>query len=432
MSTPLTRILEDRSSGRFLRTFAEQARSMPNSYCQLQSVDGRECVIDGKKLLNFNAINYLGLENDSRLIEAAREAIGRWGTLAGSARAAAEVKLFGALEDRIAGWLGVDNVIVYTTVTLANHGIIPLLMRKGSLLLMDREAHNSVQRSCIEAKGMGAKVLQFKHDDFRQLEAQLRVHRRQHGHALIALDGVYSMSGTYLNLPRYQELADDYAAILYIDDAHGFGVVGPQGRGIVSHFDAKYDNTIYVASLEKGLASLGGFVVVPKAFRDYVRFNSYTYIYAGQLPPPYLASALAAFDVLDEEGPQRLSRLRLHISHCKKELTSMGFEIVGENQPFPLIMVKIGQLEEAARVSQFFYDEGIHILTVGFPVVPKSRGLMLRISLSASHTEAQVERLIAAFRRFRAQSNSVAAPVDVQHGEVQHEVLKSSSSFIAA
>jgi 7-keto-8-aminopelargonate synthetase-like enzyme len=420
-------MFEDRSSGRFLRTFAEQARTMPNSYCQLQSIDGRECVIDGKRLLNFNAINYLGLENDSRLIEAAREAIGRWGTLAGTARAAAEVKLFGALEDRIAGWLGVDNVIVYTTVTLANHGIIPLLMRKGSLLLMDQEAHNSVQRSGIEAKGAGAKVLQFMHDDYRQLEAQLRAHRRQHDHALIALDGVYSMSGTYLNLPRYQELADKYGATLYIDDAHGFGVVGSRGRGIVSHFGANYDNTIYVASLEKGLASLGGFVVVPKAFRDYVRFNSYTYIYSGQLPPPYLASALAAFDVLDEEGPQRLSRLRLHISYCQQELASMGFETVGEDQPFPLIMVKVGQLEEAARVSQFFYDEGIHILTVAFPVVPRSRGLMLRIALSASHTEAQVERLMAVFRRFRAQSNSVAAAV-----EVQDDALKSSSSFIAA
>lgn len=432
MSTPLTRILEDRSSGRFVRTFAEQAQTMPNSFCQLQSIDGRECVIEGKNLLNFNAINYLGLENDSRLIEAAQEALGRWGTLAGSARAAAEVKLFGELEDRIASWLGVENVIVYTTVTLANHGIIPLLMRNGSLLLIDQEAHNSVQRSGIEAKGAGAKVLQFKHDDFRQLEALLRTHRRQHDHALIALDGVYSMSGAYLNLPRYQQLADDYAAILYIDDAHGFGVVGPNGRGIVSHFGANYGNTIYVASLEKGLASLGGFVVVPQEFRDYIRFNSYTYIYSGQLPPPYLASALAAFDVLDEEGPRRLARLRLHIAYCKQELTSMGFEIIGEDRPFPLIMVKVGQLEEAARVSQFFYDEGIHILTVGFPVVPMSRGLMLRIALSASHTEAQVERLMAVFRRFRAQSNSIAAAVEGPQVEVQHEVLKSSSGFVAA
>lgn len=427
MSTPLTRIFEDRSSGRFLRTFAQQARTMPNSFCELQSIDGRECVIGGKNLLNFNAINYLGLENDPRLIAAAQEAIVRWGTLVGSARAAAEVRLFGALEDRIAGWLGVENVIVYTTVTLANHGIIPLLMRKGSLLLMDQEAHNSVQRSGIEAKGGGAKILQFKHDDFRQLEAQFRVHRRQHDHALIALDGVYSMSGAYLNLPRYQQLAEEYAAILYIDDAHGFGVVGPKGRGIVSHFDANYDNTIYVASLEKGLASLGGFVVVPKKFRDYIRFNSYTYIYAGQLPPPYLASALAAFDVLDEEGPQRLARLRLHIAYCKRELASMGFEIIGEDQPFPLIMVKVGELQEAARVSQFFFDEGIHILAVAFPVIPMSRGLMLRIALSASHTEAQVEHLMAVFRRFRAQSNSGSAPV-----EVQHEVLENSNSFIAA
>ncbi|HWC91396.1 MAG TPA: aminotransferase class I/II-fold pyridoxal phosphate-dependent enzyme, partial [Pirellulales bacterium] len=386
MTSPLNRMLTDRSSGRFLQFYAELARNLPNAYCQLESIDGRECVINGKRLVNFNAINYLGLENHPRLIHAAQEALARWGTLAGSARAAAELDLFSTLEDRIAGWLGVDNVIVYTTVTLANHGVIPLLMRKGSLLLMDQEVHNSVQRSGVEARGAGATVLTFPHDDFAMLEAQLCEHRAQHDHVLIALDGVYSMSGTYLNLPRYQELAAKYGATLYVDDAHGFGVVGPEGRGIVSHYGGNYENTIYVASLEKGLASLGGFVVVPKQFRDYFRFNSYTYTFTGQLPPPYLASSLAAFDVLEEEGPQRLNQLQRHIAHTKHELTGMGFEIIGEDQPFPLIMVKTGELQDAVRVSQFFYDEGIHILSVGFPVVPMARGAMLRISLSASHT----------------------------------------------
>lgn len=389
-----------------MRAFAAQARTMPNSYCQLQSIDGKECVIDGKKLLNFNAINYLGLENHPRLIAAAQQAISQWGTLAGSARSAAEVALFEALENRIADWLGVDNVIVYTTVTLANHGILPLLMRQGSLLVVDREAHNSVQRAAVEAKGGGAKLLQFDHDDFRQLDAHLRTHRGQYDHALIALDGVYSMSGSFLQLPRYQELAARHGAALYVDDAHGFGVIGPHGRGIVSHFEAGYDNTIYVASLEKGLASLGGFAVVPREFRDYFLFNSYTYIYGGQLPAPYLASALAAFDVLDTEGDQRRSRLEAHICRTKHELKHMGFEISDEEHTFPLVMVKVGELQWAARVSQFFYDEGIHILTVGFPVVPMSRGLMLRISLSASHSDEQIDRLLAVFRKFRTQSQS--------------------------
>lgn len=427
MRTPLHQMLEDRSNSRYLRFFAEQARTIPNSYCQLQSIDGRECVIDGKKLLNFNAINYLGLENHPRLIEAAQEALATWGTLAGSARAAAEVDLFAALENRIAGWLGVDNVVVYTTVTLANHGIIPLLMRQGSLLLLDREAHNSVQRAGIEAKGGGAKVLQFDHDEFRQLEVLLRGHRGQYDHALIALDGVYSMSGGLLQLPRYQELAEEYGATLYIDDAHGFGVIGPGGRGIVSHFKGNYDNTIYVASLEKALASLGGFAVIPKAFRDYFRFNSYTYIYGGQLPAPYLASALAAFDVLEAEGGQRRSRLRDHISRVKRELLAMDFEINADRQPFPLLMVKVGELAEAARVSQFFYDEGIHILTVGFPVVPMSRGLMLRIALSSSHSDEQIDRLLAAFRKFRSQSKSWAAAAEDEHDSPQD-----ASRFITA
>lgn len=413
--TPLSRLLTDRSSGRFFRMFVEHARKLPNSYCQLQSIDRREVVIGGKKLLNFNAINYLGLESHPELIHAAQEAIARWGTLAGSARAAAELDLFSELESRIAGRLGVDNVIVYTTVTLANHGVIPLLMRQGSLILIDQEAHNSVQRAAIEAKGAGASLHNFVHDDFAQLDKLLAAHRAKHDHCMIALDGVYSMLGTYLDLPRYEALAKKYDATLYIDDAHGFGCVGPQGNGIVSHYGGTYENTIYVASMEKGLASLGGFVAVPQEFRDYFRFNSYTYTFSGQLPPPYLASSLAALDVLEREGEARLSRLRSHISHVKREITGMGFDIIGEDQPFPLIMVQAGDLYEIPKLSQFFYDEGIHILTVGFPVIPMSRGAMVRISLSASHTDQQIEKLLAAFRKLSALQRSAASSKEPGH-----------------
>ncbi len=417
--TPLARLLADRGSSRFFKMHAELARRLPNSYCQLQAIDQRVVTIRGRKLLNFNAINYLGLESHPAMIEAAQAALARWGTLAGTARAAAELDLFEQLENRIASYLGVDNVIVYTTVTLANHGVIPLLMRKGSLVLMDQEVHNSVQRAAVEARGAGATVLTFNHDDFAQLEALLRRHAPAHEHVMIALDGVYSMLGTYLDLPRYEELACRYGAHLYIDDAHGFGVVGPQGRGIVAHHRSTYDNIIYVASLEKGLASLGGFVVVPREARDYFRFNSYTYTFSGQLPPPYLASALCGLDLLEKEGAERLARLRSLILHVKHEIQEMGFEIIGEDQPFPLILVKAGELREGPAISQFFYDEGIHILTVGFPVVPLSRGAMVRIALSASHTDAQVEQLLAAFRKLR-QARAAGVGEPSSHGTALH------------
>jgi 8-amino-7-oxononanoate synthase len=425
-TTPFSRLLKDRSGNRMMRWVADHAKLLPSSNCQLQAIHDRECVFGGKPMVNFNAINYLGLESHPALISAAQEAVARWGTLAGSSRAAAELDLFNTLEDRIAGYLGVDNVIVYTTVTLVNHGIVPLLMRKDSLLLMDQEVHNSVQRAGIEAKGAGATVMTFTHDDFAQLEEMLRQHRERHEHAMIALDGVYSMQGTYLDLPRYEELARKYGAVLYIDDAHGFGVIGPKGQGIVSHFGGNYDNTIYVASLEKGLASLGGFAVVPKAARDYFKFNSYTYVFSGQLPPPYLASSLAAFDVLEQEGEQRIGRLRSHISHVRREVQTMGFEIIGEDQPFPLIMVKAGELRSASAISQFFYDEGIHILTVGFPVIPMSRGAMVRISLSASHTDQQIERLLAAFRKLKKTQTTTPAP------ETNDAFFTDSRGFVAA
>jgi 8-amino-7-oxononanoate synthase len=394
----LHNLLENRMDNRTFRFYAEHAKSVPNSYCQLQSINGREVVIGGKRLINFNAINYLGLESHPEMIESAQQAIAKWGTLAGSARAAAELNLFQTLERRLADWLGVEDVMVYTTVTLANHGIIPLLMRTGSLLLTDQEVHNSVQRSAIEAKGAGATLRSFRHDNFEQLEKLLIEQRRLHDHCMIALDGVYSMQGTYLNLPAYEAIAKQYNCSLYIDDAHGFGVIGPKGRGIVAHHGSDYENKIYVASLEKGLASLGGFAVIPPGSRDYFKYNSYTYTFAGQLPPPYLASSLTALDILEREGDLRVQRLNSVIGRVKREVTQMGFEIVGEDHPFPLVMVKIGGMTDIPRVSQYFFDKGIHILAVGFPVVPLSHGAMVRISLSAIHTDQQVDQLMDAFR----------------------------------
>lgn len=397
----LRTLLEERCDNRVLRIFGEHVKTQNNFHSQLEQIDHKEVVIKGQRLLNFNAINYLGLEFHPRMIEAAQEAIGRWGTLAGSARAAAEVSAFEELESRLAGFLGVDNVILFTTVTLANHGIIPLLMRKRSLILLDWEAHSSVQQAATEAKGAGAGLLTFKHDDFDELEELLKTHREKYKHVMIALDGVYSMLGTYLDLPAYEALAEKHNAVLFIDDAHGFGCIGDGGRGVVSHYGSNYDNIVYVGSLEKSLASLGGFAVLPRFARDLVRFTSSTYIFSGQLPPPYLFSGLAALDILENDGQQLIDRLNESTRYVKQELADMGFELVAEDQPSPLILVKVGDVYAAPQVSQFFFDEGIHILTTGFPIIPIDRGAMVRISMSAAHTDAQIERLLDAFRKLR-------------------------------
>ena len=394
-------LLEERCKNRVLRIFGEHVTTQNNFHSRIEEIDHKEVVIQGRRLLNFNAINYLGLEFHPRMIQAARDALGRWGTLAGSARAAAELNAFEDLETRLAEFLGVDNVILFTTVTLANHGIIPLLMRKRSLILLDWESHSSVQQAALEAKGAGAGLLTFKHDDFDELEELLRTNRDKCRHMMLALDGVYSMLGTYLDLPRYEALAAKYDALLFIDDAHGFGCIGPGGRGVVSHYGGGYDNIIYVGSLEKSLASLGGFVVLPRFARDLIRYSSSTYIFSGQLPPPYLFSGLAALDILQSEGQQLIDRLNKSTRYVKSELAEMGFELVAEDQPSPLILVKVGDVYAAPHVSQFFFEEGIHILTTGFPIIPIDRGAMVRISMSAAHTDDQLDRLLDAFRKLR-------------------------------
>jgi 7-keto-8-aminopelargonate synthetase-like enzyme len=399
----LDQLLQERCGSRVLRVFGEHVRTQKNFHCQLQDIDHRskEVVIDGRRLLNFNAIDYLGLDFHPEMIRAAREALDRWGTQIGQSRAASELTIYEDLEQRIGRFLGVDNVIVYTNVTLANHGVVPLLAKKGTLILMDWEAHSSVQRAATEAKGAGAALVTFNHDDFDQLDALLTANRAKYRHVMIALDGVYSMLGTYLDLPRYQEVAAKHNAMLFVDDAHGFGVVGPGGRGIVSYYGADYGNIIYVGSLEKAVGTLGGFVVLPRQARDLIRYTSYTYVFCGQMPPANLASAVAAMDIIEREGQQRIDRLNEMTFRIKAAMAEMGYEVIGEDRPFPLILVKVGDVYAAPKVSQFFYDEGIHILTTGFPIVPLSRGAMVRISLSATHTDAHIDRLIDVFRKLR-------------------------------
>lgn len=403
VESQLNRLIKERTDNRVLRIFGEHVERQKNSYCRVDDIDHKEVVIEGQRLINFNTINYLGLEFHPRMIEASQEAVAKWGTLPGSARAAAEIRLYEEVESRIEQFMGVDNAILFTTVTLANHGIVPLFMRQNTLILMDWEAHSSVQRAAIEAKGGGAALISFKHDDFDELEQLLAENREQYRHVMIGLDGIYSMLGTYLDLPRYEELAIKYDAFLYIDDAHGFGVVGPEGKGIVSHYNSSYDNILYVGSLEKSLVSLGGFVILPREARDFVRYTCHTYIFCGQMPPSSLATSLAAFDILESEGDQLRSRLESTVDYIQTELRDMGYNLVGEDHSFPLILVEAGDVYSVPRISQFFYDEGIHILTVGFPVIPLSRGALVRISLSAAHTDAQIERLLGAFRKLREQ-----------------------------
>jgi 8-amino-7-oxononanoate synthase len=400
-NSSLRQLLTDRLDSRVYRIFSEHVQRQRNSFCQIDAIDGKEVIIGGKRLLNFNSVNYLGIEFHPHILRATKEAVVKWGAHAGTARAAGEMRLYEELEERISRYLGVDNVIVFTSVTLTNHGVIPLLMRQDTLILVDREAHSSVQRAAIEAKGGGATLLNFGHDRFDELEAMLQEHRSKHRHAMIALDGVYGMLGTYLDLPRYQALAAKYDVVLFVDDAHGFGVIGPQGKGVVSHYGAGYENIIYVSSLEKALCNLGGFVVLPREVRDFIRYTSHTYIFCGQMPAACLAGALAAMDVLETEGHLLRRRLNKSIHYVKSELQAMGYELVGEDQPFPLLLVKMGDVYNVPRISEYFYEDGINALVVGFPVIPLTRGAMVRISLTAAHTDAQIERLLESFRRLR-------------------------------
>ncbi len=281
-------------------------------------------------------------------------------------------------------------------MTLANLGAIPGLVGKQYLLVVDEQAHNSIHEGARIARANGTRVLTFGHCDPAALAAVLDG-AGSYRCAVVAIDGVYSMSGELPPLAELNRVCLARRAVLYVDDAHGTGVIGQRGRGTVLEALGDYDNTLVVGSLSKGFSCAGGFIGCTKEMQYLLKMRSNTYIFGGPVVPPYLEAVCVVCDILmSTEYDALIGRLGDNLTRLRKGLAELG--LVFQGGQTPIVSVLIGDEEATLRAGAFLFEQGYYVQSVTFPAVPYHAGV-LRIQVNANHPPAAIDGLLEALRR---------------------------------
>jgi len=376
---------------------------------------GREIVVLGRRVVNFGSDSFLGLDRDPRVQEAVRRGLKRWGTHNGSSRAFLSVRANIEAERKLADWLGVESVLIHPSVMLANLGAIPGLTGRQDAIALDEQAHSSMQEAAKIARANGTKVAVFAHSDPHSLELTLEG-LRPYRCALVCMDGVYSMSGKIPPMSDLNEVARARDAVLYIDDAHGTGVLGEQGRGTVLEALGSYDNTFVVGSLSKAFSCAGGFIGCPEPFHRLLKIRSSPYVFGGPVVPCFLEAIGTVIDILrSHEYVTLRARLDASIGRLTRGLGNLGLIVMGGATP--IVSVLIGDEAETLSAGKFLFDRGYYVQSVLFPAVPYHAGV-LRVQCNANHDDASIDGLIDAFAALtdamslpgRADLSTVAAP----------------------
>jgi 7-keto-8-aminopelargonate synthetase-like enzyme len=395
----LNRVLRQNGLIRFIEHFAER---FPTSHLKDLVVDemgpNRTMTVNGKQVFNFGSDSFLGLDQDPRVQQAIIEGTRKWGTHNGASRAFSSVRANEQAEEKLAQWLGIDAVLIYPSVTLANMGAIPGLVGRQDLLVVDEHAHNSIQEGAKIARANGVKVMTFSHCDPRDLERAF-AEAGEYRIGVVAIDGVYSMSGQLPPLAELNEVALRHNAVMYVDDAHGTGVLGSHGRGTVLDALGNYDNTFVIGSLSKAFSAMGGFVGCKKEFKQLLKMRSNTYIFGGPVPPPYLEAVCAVCEILmSDEYTLLRSRLERNCRQLTDGLGRLGLAVLGGLTP--IISVLVGDEADTLNAGHFLFEQGFYVQSVTFPAVPYHAGL-LRIQINANHLKQSIDGLLNGFEALR-------------------------------
>ena len=351
---------------------------------KIESDQDTEVLINGKKVLMFGSNSYLGLTNHPKIKEAAIAATRKYGTgCAGSRFLNGTLDIHEELEHRLAKFVGKEEAIIYSTGFQVNLGVVSCVTGRGDYILWDELDHASI----IEGRRLSFSTpVKYRHNDMQSLEDQLR-NCNPDKVKLIVADGVFSMEGDVANLPEIVRLAKQYNAAVMVDEAHGIGVFGRDGRGTCDHFGVTDDVDLIMGTFSKSFASLGGFIATDKVTANYLRHNSRSYIFSASITPASTAAVGAALDIMESE-PERIANLWDVTNYALEGFRRIGCEI--GNTCTPIIPLFIRDNEKTFRVTRDLFDEGIFVNPVVSPAVaPKDT--LIRFSLMATHTRAQVD-----------------------------------------
>jgi 8-amino-7-oxononanoate synthase len=382
------------------RDLAELERSNPMTDAVIDEVDGRTIRIGDRWLADFASCNYLGFDLDREIIASVPEFLERWGTHPSWSRLLGSPVLYEQIEEHLTELLGAEDTLVLPTITLIHMSVIPILAGGGTIFLENR-AHKTIYEGCQLAAARGATVKKFAFEDVDDLERLLE--ETSPAPRLICIDGVNSMTGNSADLEGFARLARRYDALLYVDDAHGFGVIGERspeepspygvrGNGIVRHLGETYDHLVLVAGLSKSYSSLAAFIACPPELKRLLKTAAPAYLYSGPSPIASLATTLAGFEVNEQRGDAIRADLWRKTQTVLDCLDRLGAHTPNRSG-FPIIEVPLARHEDIDAVGRFLFDNGIYVTLAAYPLVPRPE-VGFRVQVTAANSDAEIEQLV--------------------------------------
>jgi len=366
------------------------------------SAQGPWLEVDGRRVLNFCSNNYLGLANDPVLVEAARSACERYGVGPAAVRTiAGTISLHLALEERLARFKEAEAAILFQSGFCANLGTIPALVGPGDAIFSDELNHASIIDGCRLSR---AEIIRYPHNDPAGLRAILAEKRGKYPRALLVTDGVFSMDGDIAPLPELTALADEFGCMMMVDDAHGEGVMGHGGRGIVHHFGLAGRVDVEVGTMSKAFGVVGGYVAGKAIVVEWLRQRGRPFLFSSAMTPADTAACLAAVDVL-EASTDRVERLWKNTYYFKDQLQLLGFDIGQSVTPITPLM--LGDELLTQRFSQRLFEEGLFATAIAYPTVPLGKA-RIRLMLSAAHEREHMDEALAIIVRVGRELKVVA------------------------
>jgi glycine C-acetyltransferase len=349
--------------------------------------------VEGREVVNLASNNYLGFANHPYLKEKARQYLERWGAGSGAVRTIAGTFPYHLeLEEALARFKGTETALVFQSGFTANQGVLGALLKEGDLVFSDELNHASIIDGLRLTK---ATRLVYRHADVEHLEELLKTHDTD-GLKLIVTDGVFSMDGDIAPLDRIVPLAKRYGAVVYVDDAHGSGVLGARGEGTVHHFGFHEDpDVIQVATLSKAWAVIGGYAAGALELKELLLNKARPLLFSTTHPPAVVGALLGALELVQKE-PERIGRLWENTRYFKAELARLGFDTMGSQTPITPVL--FGEARAAFEASRLLLEEGVFAVGIGFPTVPRGKARIRNI-VTAAHTKEMLDKALSAYEK---------------------------------
>ena len=367
----------------------------------IDEINGRMIRIGDHWLADFASCNYLGFDLDREILDAVPSYLEAWGTHPSWSRLLGSPVLYEQIEEQLTELLGAADTLVLPTITLIHLAVIPLLAAGGTVFV-DRRAHKTVYEGAELATLRGATLTRFAHNDLTQLERLLQADTSSA--RLICIDGVNSMTGNAPDLPAFAALAREHGAILYVDDAHGFGVIGERrpdelspygarGNSVIRHLGESYDDIVLVGGLSKAYSSLAAFIACPTEMKRLLKTTAPPYLYSGPSPIASLATVLAGLEVNERRGDALRADLHAKTARVLDALDRLGAH-TPNSDGFPIIEVPLAQAEQIGDAGRFLFDKGVYVTLAAYPLVPRDE-VGFRIQVTAANTHDEINQLIA-------------------------------------